>query len=132
MASKKEQAEAWERIADSIKACGPDGSATLMFESVGSRPSSSGRTEYIDVHVLRIGDDGRPAPSEWLAFNIALAFGYRFNRNHEAIAMGGYGYCRATQIVGDLARKAGHAIRVESHGFAFGPRGWHPKAPVKS
>jgi len=124
---QREATEAWERIADSIRDCGPEGKATLLIQSVGRRPSSGGITELINVEVMRMGEDGRPEIAEWLSFNVAKAFGYRFNQAVEAISMGGYGYCRASEIASDLARKAGFAVRVQSTGFAFGPNGWHPK-----
>ncbi len=38
--------------------------------------------------------------------------------------MGGYGYCRATQVASDIARKLGKPIYVQSTGFFAGPNGW--------
>ena len=130
-ARQRQSEEAKNNIRDAIRDCGPDGKATLEIISIERRPSSSGISDYIEVRVLRIGDDGRPAPVEWLTLNLCTAMGYRFNARREAISMGGYGYCRATQIADDITRTFGHPIRVESVNFFAGPRGWHPSKDWK-
>lgn len=126
--SKKEREEAQRSLLDSLKACGESGKATLVITELESKPSNSGRTHYLDLRVWEPGDDGAPRPAEWLTYIACKAKGWRFNPKREAISMGGYGYCRATEIASQLARLAGFPIRVESVN-TFGPRGWYPKAP---
>lgn len=126
---KKAQLEAWGRIKDAIKACGPDGLATLEIRDIDSRADSSGRTHYLDARVWRIGEHGAPDCSEWLTYNLCLAFGYRFNKKREALGMGGYGYSREQQLASHIVLQAGHPIRVASPGSSFAPRGWFPAEP---
>lgn len=130
MTKNQEKAETKARLLEELKACGPDGDSTLVITNIESRPSSSGITQYLEIRVWSVGEDGRPNATRWLTRLCCEAFGYRFNKRREALAMGGYGYCRATQLASQLHSLAGFPIRIESHNFFGGPCGWYPKKAV--
>ncbi len=140
MTSKKqreaERAEALENIRDALQACGPDGDATLLIIDDGGRPSNSGRTHKLELHVIRSVqvslprgvkatpmNDERPTIREYLTINVARLLGVRLAKD-DRILMGGYGYSRSLELATALARKAGHPIHVETIGGSFGARGW--------
>jgi len=131
--SRAERAEAREALLAPLRDCGPEGNATLEILCSSSEASSTGRTERIEIRVLRATDEdgGRPRHAEWLTRNVARALGWRYSERHEALLMGGYGYCRATQVAEALARLVGHALFCDSVNFFGGPRGWHPAVPEK-
>lgn len=134
---QREQAEAFDNIRDALAKCGPMGSATLLFIDDGGRPSSSGRTHYIEIHVLENQADGRPTDTlrelcdslrprttYYLTINAAHALGYRLNKADQII-MGGYGYSRTLQLASHLAARAGHALYCDTIGGGMGStRGW--------
>lgn len=128
MTTKAAKAEARARLVEILAAVGPEGLGTLCIQSLEHKPSSSGITNYCELQVWEPGEDG-PRPTLWPTRLACVALGYRFNPKREAISMGGYGYCRATQIASDLHKLCGHPIRVEALGYFAGPRGWYPKAP---
>ncbi len=128
-----ERAEALDNIRDALKACGPDGDSTLLIVDDGGRPSSSGRTHRLQVHVIEpthtvgrpVGCRSvtRPRTTFFLSINAARVLGYRLAKD-ESILMGGYGYSRSLEIAQGLARACGHALHVDSLGDSFGARGW--------
>lgn len=131
---ERERKEALDNIRDALKACGPDGAATLLITDVGGRPSSTGRTHYLEIHVLSnehvgegYGPDGmrfRPRTTLYLTINAARALGYRLNRQGQII-MGGYGYSRSREIATGLARLAGHPLYCDTLGGGIGATwGW--------
>lgn len=133
MTSKAERAEARESLLGALQGCGPDGLGTLCITALTRRPSSSGVAEHCEVRLWEPDDQtGGPRPTLWLTRTIAKALGYRFNEKDETIVMGGYGYCRATQIASDLHKLCGYPLRVESLNYFAGPRGWYPKPPVSA
>lgn len=129
MSRKADREEARQSLLGALKVCGPDMGGTLVITRMFGRPSSSGITEHLDIRVWQVGEDGSPAPTMWLTRLACRALGYRFNESHETLVMGGYGYCRATQIASDLHKLCGHPLRVESLNTFAGPRGWYPEPP---
>lgn len=128
---QREQAEAFDNIRDALRSCGPDGNSTLLFIDDGGRPSSTGRTHYIEIHVLSNSDTyagkaqtDRPHVTYYLTINAAKALGYRLNKADQII-MGGYGYSRTQHLANHLAALAGHALYCDTIGGGMGStRGW--------
>lgn len=127
---QREQSEAFDNIRDALRSCGPDGNSTLLFIDDGGRPSNTGRTHYIEIHVLCNADDGRqagyvrPRTTYYLTINSARALGYRLNKADQII-MGGYGYSRTLELATALAKRAGHALYCDTIGGGMGStRGW--------
>lgn len=142
-AKQRDQAEALERLRDALTAAGPDGGATILIIDDGGKPSSSGRTHRLELHLIQNdfvrpapGDDRprereRPATTLYLTINVARALGYRLD-SCDRILMGGYGYSRSHQIAEHLASLAGHPLYFDSIGGGIGnTRGWIGK-PVES
>ncbi len=127
--SQKEKIEATENMREALAACGPGGKSTLLITVEESRPSSSGRTEYLSVRVMGTDDAGRPSCTYWLTMLVSRACGLRFNKPREAISMGGYGYSRPAEIAGRLAKLCGHPLYVQTLNAFAGPNGWYPKRP---
>lgn len=134
MTTKKERAraEALENIREALKSCGPDGSSTLLIIDDGGRPSPTGRTHYLEIHVLSCqhagGTNGewecRPRTTYYLTINAANLLGYRLNKADQ-IVMGGYGYSRSLHLASNLAHAAGHPIYCDTIGGGLGgARGW--------
>lgn len=125
---ERERQEAWESIREPLAKCGPHGSATLEIRAVEFKSSKSGTTGHIEIRVWEVVN-GRPEPTYWLTRNVAVALGIRFDARRETLTMGGYGYCRSTQIASHLAQKAGHPLMIRSINFFAGPNGWYPRPP---
>jgi hypothetical protein len=140
---QREQAKALENIRDALAEAGPLGGGTLLIIDDGGRPSSSGRTHCLEIHLLenkparryepscRIEgnvDEYRPQTTLYLTINVATLLGYRLNKSDQII-MGGYGYSRPHHIAEALAWAAGHPLYFDSLGAGIGNvRGWIGKA----
>lgn len=131
---ERERQEALELIRDALTACGPDGVATLLIIDDGGRPSSTGRTHRLEVHLIEPTTDTtrdisgvnrlRSRTTLYLTINAARALGYRLNKDDQ-IVMGGYGYSRSLEIATGLARLAGHPLYCDTLGGGIGStRGW--------
>ncbi len=130
---ERDKLEALDNMREALEACGPNGTATLLIIDDGGKPSSSGRTHKLEIHVMRLNTvrlpnesmvTPRPAIQEYLTINAARACGYRLSSD-DRIIMGGYGYSRPQEIAQHLAHLVGHALHVETLGAGMGNvRGW--------
>lgn len=95
--SVSEQAAAVERLKEWIK---PGDTIYCILR----HRSSSGMSRVISLKGISIDSKGKPDISEY-SYNVALALGYRYNRNHEGVSISGCGMDMGFAIVDHLSHK---------------------------
>jgi hypothetical protein len=96
MSKSQEREEAINRLKELLK---PGDTVYTVLRHV----SRSGMSRAIDVYKITSGKDGRPEKS-WLSYNVAKALEWGFNKNYEAVSVGGCGMDMGFHLVYTLSR----------------------------
>jgi hypothetical protein len=99
MPSKAEQQAAREQAIEELRAALPKGSTVYL---VLRHVSASGMTRWIDPIVF-VGEPNVPGP-RWYGWRVAEALGWKYDREHNGVKVGGAGMDMGFHLVYELAR----------------------------
>jgi hypothetical protein len=122
--ARKSEVEKQEAITHLRKLCPPGSTIHTVMRHV----SRSGMYRMIDAYVIKGGDALR------ISWSAALATGFRYDRKHEGIGVGGCGMDVGFEVVYALSyalhgmKPKGDGAEAENAGRPFPPRRGHYRA----